>query len=88
MKMTKNYILRDVGGRCVAVPVGRECQRFSGFIKLNDTAKLIWKSIEAGCTEEETIASLTAQYDVTPEHARDAYRSTVEQLLSLGAVEQ
>ncbi len=88
MKINKNYILRDVGGRCVAVPVGSECKKFSGVIKLNETAKMIWKSIESGHTEDETVSIMTEKYEVTPEHAREAYKKTIEIMLEIGVIEK
>ncbi|MCC8168251.1 MAG: PqqD family protein, partial [Clostridiales bacterium] len=74
MRINKNYILRNVGKKCVAVPVGEECRRFNGVININPTGKLIWESIAAGDTEDMTVAKMVEKYDVSAAHARDSYR--------------
>lgn len=84
MRANKNFVLRNVGGRSVAVPIGEECKRFNGVIKLNETAKWIFESVESGLMEDEAVAAMTEQYEVSLEHARESYRNTVEKMLAAG----
>ncbi|MCD8119352.1 MAG: PqqD family protein [Lachnospiraceae bacterium] len=88
MKVNRSFVLREVGGQCVAVPVGRSCKTFRGVIKLNDTARLVWESVLAGDSEEQTVSKMLDQYDVTVEHAHSAYRNTVERMREIGAVSE
>ncbi|MCC8356878.1 MAG: PqqD family protein [Oscillospiraceae bacterium] len=86
MKVNHNFVLRRVGDRSVAVPVGGACRAMQGVVKLNDTAALVWQSLLDGDTEEQTIAKMLAEYDVTDERARAAYHAAVARLAEIGAV--
>lgn len=86
MNVNRNFVLRKVGGRCVAVPVGSACKTFQGVVKLNATAQLVWESLLAGDSEDQTVAKMLDQYDVTEERARSAYRAAVERMAEIGAL--
>ena len=48
------------------------------YYTLNETAMLIWRSLEGGRTKEEIVRELIDTYEVTAEHAS----ASVERLLS------
>lgn len=48
------------------------------YYTLNETAMLVWRSLERGQTKAEIIRELTAAYDVTVEHAT----ASIERLLA------
>lgn len=87
MKVNHNFVLREVGDRAVAVPVGSACKMFRGVIKLNSTARLVWESLLAGDNEDQTVAKMLEKYEVTEEHARSSYKAAVERMAEIGAVE-
>lgn len=87
MKVNHNFVLRKVGDSAMAVPVGSTCKKFRGVIKLNDTAWLVWESLLAGETEDQTVAKMTEQYEVTEEHARASYRAALERMAEIGALD-
>lgn len=67
MKIKEGYILRQVAGSNIVVPVGK--LDFDGVITLNDTGVFIWKELTSGCTKDELIKKITAEYDITEEIA-------------------
>ena len=67
MKIKSGYLLREVAGNNVVVPVGN--LDFDGMITLNETGTLIWKKLEEGATEEELIQAILNEYEVTDEVA-------------------
>lgn len=86
MKVNRNFVLRKVGSRCVAVPAGGACKTFQGVVRLNATAQLVWESLLAGDSEDQTVQKMLAGYDVTEEHARAAYRAAVDRMAEIGAI--
>jgi hypothetical protein len=48
------------------------------YYTLNETAMLIWRSLERGRTKEEIVREMTDTYDVSAEHAA----TSVERLLT------
>ena len=86
MIRSENFILRDVAGSHVVVPVGTAVDDFSGMITLNDAGVYLWNALET----EQTIASLgavlTQQYEVSEEQAQADAEKFVQKLQSVGAV--
>ena len=62
MKIKEGYLLRNVAGNDVVVPVGN--LDFDGLITLNETGRFIWNALEKGCTLEELILKFLEEYEV------------------------
>lgn len=69
MKIKEGFMLRDVAGSYVVVPMGKEAADFNGMITLNETGAFLWRQLEKGCTREELLAAMQKEYDVTEERA-------------------
>ena len=66
MRIKEDYVLRQVADVWVVLPLGTTSVNFNGMIKLNETAALLWKTLEAGSDRDGLIAALMAEYDVDP----------------------
>jgi hypothetical protein len=44
------------------------------YFQLNPTATLVWRGLEGGKTLEEIVGDMTAEYEVSPEHAARSVR--------------
>ena len=64
MKIKDGYLLREVAGSNIVVPVGSGNMDFSGVITLNEVGSFIWKQLEKDTTKEEVLNNLLAEYDV------------------------
>ena len=86
MKRSENFLLRDVAGTLVLVPVGAAVSAFPGMITLNDTAAYLWELLE----QEQTVASLAAglmeRYEVDTEKATADVEAFLEKLKPTGAI--
>ena len=80
MKINKDYVLRNVGGENIVVPVGEASKRFHGMITLNDTGAFLWAFFSEEHTEREAVAALLKEYEVTEETAACGVRTFVESL--------
>lgn len=65
MKIKKGFILRNVGGENVVVPVGARSKDFHGMINLNETGAFLWKFFTEDHTKEEAVAALCNEYEAT-----------------------
>mgnify|MGYP003307258046 CR=1 FL=1 len=63
MKIKGDFVLREVMGQSVAVPVGETSKNFHGMIKLNASGAEIWKDLEKGLTKEQIAQKIVDQYD-------------------------
>lgn len=86
MKVSNEFILREIAGETLLVPVGSAAAKFNGLIALNGTARTIFLALAQECTVEELTALVTAEYDVDRETARGDVEEFVEQLRQIGAL--
>ena len=70
MKVKKDYILREVAGTNVVLPVGKATVNFNGMLTLNDSGVMLWKLLEEDTSAEALAEMLCTQYDVSEETAR------------------
>lgn len=46
MKLSGNFVLKNIAGENVVMPVGEAVGKINGMIKLNPSAKVIWNALE------------------------------------------
>lgn len=81
MKLRYRFVVRNVGGRPVAVAVGTDNERFNGMVKLNPSGELIFKMLNEGnVTQAQILAAFTAEYGVTEETAKPAVLGFIDYL--------
>ena len=86
MKRNENFLLRDVAGSLVIVPVGEAVSAFPGMITLNATAAYLWELLETEQTVDSLVAGLMERYDVEETLARKDVIAFVERLNPTGAL--
>lgn len=69
MKIKEGFLLRQVGGNNVVVPVGAQAVDFRCIITLNEVGAFLWQKLAADCTVADLVAALLAEYDVTADIA-------------------
>ncbi len=81
MKIKEGFILRNVAGSFVVVPVGQATLDFNGMMNLNETGAFLFEKMIEGISREDLIEALTNEYDVDEETATkdvDAFIEKVE----------
>ena len=48
MKISKEFILREIAGEYILVPVGKTALTFNGLVTVNEVGALIWGMLEKG----------------------------------------
>lgn len=82
MKIKNGFVVREVGGENVVVPVGEMSKVFHGMINLNETGAFLWKFFSQEHTLEEGVAALLGEYDVAEEIARadvETFMKTIQE---------
>ena len=80
MKLKSGFILREIAGSSIIVPVGDRVKEFNGVINLNDTGVFLWKMLEKGATEQELVEALLNEYEVEKEIAERDVNKLVSKL--------
>lgn len=70
MKIEKEFILREIAGDYVIVPVGDAAVQFNGMISVNETGAVLWKCLQEETDTDRMVQALTEEYDVSEETAR------------------
>lgn len=71
MKINKEFILREIAGEYILVPIGDTPLSFNGLITVNDVGAFIWNNIEKSSSEEELLNLILEEYDVDKGSAKE-----------------
>ena len=77
MKIKKEYILREIVGDIVLVPINKSTSKFDGLITMNEIGKFIWENIESAKDEEELLQRILDEYEVE----RDVAKADLDEFL-------
>jgi hypothetical protein len=69
MKLKSQFVLREIMGETIAIPVGEGALDFNGMICLNPVGCEIWKGLQAEQSEAQILEAILASFDVTSEEA-------------------
>lgn len=69
MKLKGDFILREVAGETILIPVGAKALEFNGILTLNEVAVEIWKDLRDGKSREQILENILDQFDVSSETA-------------------
>ena len=69
MKLKKQLIKRDIAGDTILVPVGKTVYDSNGLFVLNEVATFIWDNLPELDTQEEIVAKILEEYEVSQEEA-------------------
>ncbi len=70
MKIKKKFLLREVMGENILVPVGDSETTFNGIASLNDIGVFIWQNIESAKDEDELLQRILDEYEVDKDVAK------------------
>lgn len=63
------YVLRQIAGEYLAVPISNEAGDDANIVILNPVSQLIWCKLETGATFDEILDIVTTEFDVSKEEA-------------------
>lgn len=69
MRIKGEYILREVMGEMLAIPVGGSVLDFNGMICINPVGEVIWRGLQGGQTKEVILDAILDKFDVSREEA-------------------
>ena len=87
MKLCEGFVLRQVAGTWVVLPLNRETVDFTGMIRLNDSGAMLWKLLEQGSDRDGLVRELTARYSGSVEESATDVDAFLDVLRSAGCIE-
>lgn len=64
MKIKEGFMLRDIAGSWIVVPIGQRVVEFNGLMTLSESGALLWKRLESEATMESLVEAILSEYDV------------------------
>ena len=64
MKISKDFILREIADEYILVPTGKTALSFNGLVTINETGALIWKTLLEKKTMEDIVNKIVEEYEV------------------------
>lgn len=85
-KIKEGFIIREIGNRIMAVPVGTRTTEIHGMIALSESAKLLWDALRDGATVDCLVKILIDNYEVEESVAIDDVNNFLDKLKEQGAL--
>lgn len=79
MKIKEGFLLRQVAGQTVVLPVGSGLD-LNMMITLNDTGAFLWDKLQQETDTEALVAALLTEYDVDEARAHASVDAFVQKL--------
>lgn len=83
MKMKDGFLLREVAGQTVVLPIGADMD-MNMMITLNETGAFLWEKLQEETDEAGLVTALLAEYDVDEPTAKQAVANFVAKLSDNG----
>ncbi|MBU1050860.1 PqqD family protein [Candidatus Bipolaricaulota bacterium] len=87
MKRKADFMMENVGGEYLLVPLGSQVMDINGIITLNDSGAYLWKLLEEEHTVDDLAAALAERFEVTPTQALTDVNVFLKQIGEVGMLE-
>lgn len=84
MKLEKEFVLREIAGDYVIIPVGKTVIEFNGLITVNEVGVSIWNMLQNEVTFDQIVQGILNEYEVEESVAREDIREFLDQLIGGG----
>lgn len=87
MKVREEFILREIAGEHILVPVGDTALKVHGMISLSESGLLLFEKLQNECSEKELVQEILAEYAVDKETAEADVKAFIVQMKNAGILE-
>lgn len=74
------YIVREIAGEYLAVPVNSDCGASSHIIILNPVSKFLWEQMQTEKTFDELVKAIVENYGISQEEAEADMKDFIGEL--------
>lgn len=87
MKLKYEFIVREIVGEYVLVPVGEAALNFGGMITTSEVGAFLMDALKIGASRQTLVDAVLAEYDVDAETAEKDVDEFLANLTELGILE-
>ena len=70
MKIKEGFVLKEIAGVNVVVPIASQMVSFKAIISLNESGAFLWKQLETEKDEAELLKAFLSEYDIDEQTAK------------------
>ena len=86
MKRKEEYLMQNLGGEYILVPLGAEVVNLNGIIVLNNTGRFIWEQLAKDRSAEELVTAVRERFDADTERANADVKAFLDDITHRGLV--
>ena len=83
MKVSNQFIMRTIADEHLLIPVGEAAISVKGLIALSESGALLYEKLKGGCSQEDLMAVLMAEYEVSEDVAVQDVEAFLNQMREL-----
>ena len=80
MKIKDGFVLKELAGSFMVVPLGSQVMNFSSIIKLSESGAFLWRLLDDEKTIEELTEAMVSEYEVDEAKARADIEKFIKKL--------
>jgi hypothetical protein len=88
MRIKSGFIIREIAGSPVIIPIGERVIDYKGMMLPNETGAFLWRELQNETTFERLLQSMLDAYDVEEATASADIEEFLNELRSVGALEE
>ena len=87
-KVNPNFLLREISGEYILIPIGEVANLSNSVMTLNDTCQFLWKEFQVPKTIEEVITNAKEAYEDPHNILEQGVYQFVREYLRIGLLEE
>ena len=88
MKIKSGYLVREIAGCHIVVPVGGRVIDFKGIMTLNNSGHFLWEHMANDITRNELLTFMLAEYEIDEATARNDMEEFLATARDSGVLEE
>jgi len=87
MKACEGFILRNLVGEYVLMPVDENIGKFRGTVLMNEVSAFVWEKMQTSVTRDELLTGILENYEIDEKTAGSDLDRLLSELERLGIIE-
>jgi hypothetical protein len=88
MKRKADFVMQNVGGENLLVPIGGQVLDTNGLVTLNATGRCLWELLAQERSVEDLAGALTEKFEVDGERAKADVQAFLDEITRIGLLEK
>lgn len=87
MKIKEGFLIREIAGLWMVVPLGQRVVEFNGLMMLSESSVMLWRLLETGAEKEDLMQLLLSEYEIDAETAKTDIEEFLGDLRKIGLLD-